>query len=205
MPGHAESADRVFFRGRQIGRLGEVETGRCRSPGRALVVTAPTVYETVSGTFAARGSTWTATPQQARHPCPTATRPERPTYSGRLRPCGARRERPREPGGERVHGACCGVKESRVRWIEPGQSVKRVSRPVLGLCRPCNGVVPDPDGAPGLAVNASTLWRWTPASPHQHCRDGGHGNLPTGGHRKSPLMAIRSPHGRPSFLPTFLS
>ena len=32
--------------------------------------------------------------------------------------------------------------------------------------------------------------------------DGGHGNLPVGGHRKSPLAATGSPHGWPSDLPT---
>jgi hypothetical protein len=32
--------------------------------------------------------------------------------------------------------------------------------------------------------------------------DGGHENLPVGGHRNSPLMAIGSPHGWPSDLPT---
>jgi RNA polymerase sigma-70 factor (ECF subfamily) len=32
--------------------------------------------------------------------------------------------------------------------------------------------------------------------------DGGHENLPVGGHRKSPLVAIGSPHGWPSDLPT---
>lgn len=32
--------------------------------------------------------------------------------------------------------------------------------------------------------------------------DGGHGNLPTGGHRISPLMATEPPHGWPSDLPT---
>jgi hypothetical protein len=35
--------------------------------------------------------------------------------------------------------------------------------------------------------------------------DGGHGNLPIGGHRISPLAATRSPHGWPRFLPTVLS
>jgi hypothetical protein len=35
--------------------------------------------------------------------------------------------------------------------------------------------------------------------------DGGHGNLPVGGHRFSPLAATRSPHGWPRFLPTVLS
>jgi hypothetical protein len=173
MPAHAESAARSFCRGPQIGRLGELETGPVQVAGpQPLAAAVPTVYETVSGTFGARGSTWTATPQQAQHPCPTTTRPETPTCSGRPRPCRARRERPREPGGERVHGACCGVKKSGVRWIEPGQSVTRVSRPVSGLCTPSNGVVPDPDGTPGLAVHASTLWRWTPASTHQHGRAG---------------------------------
>ncbi len=32
--------------------------------------------------------------------------------------------------------------------------------------------------------------------------DGGHGNLPVGGHRNSPLMITGSPHGWPSDLPT---
>jgi hypothetical protein len=35
---------------------------------------------------------------------------------------------------------------------------------------------------------------------HDHC-DGGHENLPVGGHRNSPLMATGSPHGWPSDLP----
>ena len=35
--------------------------------------------------------------------------------------------------------------------------------------------------------------------------DGGHGNLPIGGHRKSPLAATGSPHGWPSDLPTVSS
>jgi hypothetical protein len=35
--------------------------------------------------------------------------------------------------------------------------------------------------------------------------DGGHENLPVGGHRMSPVMAGFSPHWRPSFLPTVLS
>jgi hypothetical protein len=33
-------------------------------------------------------------------------------------------------------------------------------------------------------------------------RDGGHGNLPVGGDRNSPVMATGSPHGWPSDLPT---
>jgi hypothetical protein len=36
-------------------------------------------------------------------------------------------------------------------------------------------------------------------------RDGGHGKLPTGGHRKSPLMATGCPHGRPRISPLLLS
>jgi hypothetical protein len=35
--------------------------------------------------------------------------------------------------------------------------------------------------------------------------DGGHENLPVGGHRISPLVATVSPHGWPRFLPTVLS
>src|SRR5271157_3475683 len=35
--------------------------------------------------------------------------------------------------------------------------------------------------------------------------DGGHANLPIGGHPNSPVMAIGSPHGWPSDLPTVLS
>jgi transposase len=34
--------------------------------------------------------------------------------------------------------------------------------------------------------------------------DGGHGNLPAGGRRNSPLTAAGSPHGRPCFSPRFL-
>jgi hypothetical protein len=32
--------------------------------------------------------------------------------------------------------------------------------------------------------------------------DDGHGNLPIGGHRISPLADAQPPHGRPSLLPT---
>jgi len=39
---------------------------------------------------------------------------------------------------------------------------------------------------------------WTSAHPG----DGGHGNLPIGGHRDSPLTATGSSHGWPSDLPT---
>jgi hypothetical protein len=35
--------------------------------------------------------------------------------------------------------------------------------------------------------------------------DGGHENLPVGGHRNAPLVATGSPHGWPRFLPTVLS
>ena len=42
-------------------------------------------------------------------------------------------------------------------------------------------------------------------SPVSLRNDGGHGNLPVGGHRKSPLMAASSPHGWPRISPLLLS
>ena len=51
-----------------------------------------------------------------------------------------------------------------------------------------------------LGVSRSGYYEWATRLPS----DGGHGNLPVGGHRKSPLAAIGSPHGWPSDLPTVL-
>ena len=96
-----------------------------RPPG--LAAAAPTVYETVSGTFAARGSTWTAAPQQAQHPCPTTTRPERPTPARPARRRGSRRKR--------ANRACCGV--TTTGWRVTGRD-RSVTRP-YGLCHVCAG------------------------------------------------------------------
>src|SRR5579875_1459003 len=44
--------------------------------------------------------------------------------------------------------------------------------------------------------------RLASASQPPVLNDGGHGNLPVGGHRNSPVTATGSPHGWPSDLPT---
>jgi hypothetical protein len=55
-----------------------------------------------------------------------------------------------------------------------------------------------------------TLQRWVSPAGLTHTSrsariDGGHGKLPIGGHRISPLVATVSPYGWPRFLPTVLS
>ena len=52
---------------------------------------------------------------------------------------------------------------------------------------------------------ATTLVSPATPNPSAHDRDGGHENLPVGGHWISPRMAIGSPHGWPSDLSTVLS
>jgi hypothetical protein len=64
----------------------------------------------------------------------------------------------------------------------------------LARAAACARLHGDAQEARRLAIAASRL-----------CHDGGHGNLPVGGHRNSPVTATGSPHGRPSVLPAVSS
>ncbi len=54
----------------------------------------------------------------------------------------------------------------------------------------------------GITTLVVVIRRRNSTPTAQRSSDGGHGNLSIGGHRKSPLTAIGSPHGWPSDLPT---
>ena len=109
---------------------------------------------------------------------------ENPTVAGRWHSRHGPQTRPNNPQRRPVKP--CPVERFRLGVDGPGRDV--CSAP----CASSHVVRTSREGA------VRNGWRVPVVAQAWSAVDGGHGNLPGGGHRKSPLMATRSPHGQPS-------